>query len=302
MEPLNRLCTVLTGILLLLLSATALAGTRPTVMAVNYPLAYFGERIGGDLIDLVFPAPAGVDPAFWMPDKTTIGDFQRAELILLNGGGYAKWAKKTSLPMLRTVNTSSSFKEKLISLDTEVTHSHGPGGDHSHSGTAFTTWLDFSLAARQAEAVYRALARLLPAHEAELKANFARLESDLLHLDSRVSQLSGLQSGMVLLGSHPVYQYLARGYDLDIRMVMWEPDEDPGEAQYNYLKEMAEDLQASWMLWEAPPRPESIARLEKMGIRSLVYSPCFNRPEEGDFLTTMTRNVDQLEAVFNRAD
>ena len=29
-----------------------------------------------------------------------------------------------------------------------------PGGDHSHSGTAFTTWLDFSQAAQQAEAIY----------------------------------------------------------------------------------------------------------------------------------------------------
>ena len=302
METLNRHCTILTGILILLLSTTALAASRPIVMAVNYPLAYFGERIGGDLVNLVFPAPAGVDPAFWMPEKTIIGDFQRADLILLNGAGYAKWTKKTSLPMLRTVDTSKSFKDNLISIDTEVTHSHGPGGDHSHSGTAFTTWLDFSLAARQAEAVYQALARLLPAHEAELRANFARLESDLLDLDSRVSRLSERRPGMVLLGSHPVYQYLARGYDLDIRMVMWEPDEDPGEAQYDYLQKMAEDLQASWMLWEASPRPESIARLEEMGISSLVYSPCFNRPEEGDFLTIMTQNVDRLEAVFNRTD
>ena len=37
------------------------------VYAVNYPLAYFAERIGGDLVEVVFPAPVDEDPAFWNP-------------------------------------------------------------------------------------------------------------------------------------------------------------------------------------------------------------------------------------------
>ena len=39
-----------------------------TVYVVNYPLAYFAERIGGDLIRVEFPAPSDVDPAYWTPD------------------------------------------------------------------------------------------------------------------------------------------------------------------------------------------------------------------------------------------
>jgi len=76
---------------------------------------------------------------------------KRADLIVLNGAGYAKWTAKVSLPLLRTVDTSKSFEDTLIAMTDEITHSHGPGGDHSHSGTAFTTWLDFSQAARQAD-------------------------------------------------------------------------------------------------------------------------------------------------------
>jgi len=64
-------------------------------------------------------------------------------LLILNGAGYEKWTKKVSLPMLRTVDTSRSFKDKLIHIETEVTHSHGPVGERSHSGTAFTTWATF---------------------------------------------------------------------------------------------------------------------------------------------------------------
>jgi zinc transport system substrate-binding protein len=36
-----------------------------TVITVNYPLAYFAERILGDAGRVSFPAPADVDPAYW---------------------------------------------------------------------------------------------------------------------------------------------------------------------------------------------------------------------------------------------
>ena len=37
------------------------------IYTVNYPLAFFAERIGGDLVEVVFPAPVDEDPAFWSP-------------------------------------------------------------------------------------------------------------------------------------------------------------------------------------------------------------------------------------------
>jgi hydrogenase/urease accessory protein HupE len=67
------------------------------IYAVNYPLAYFSERIAGDLADVTFPAPPGVDSAFWMPDSETIVAYQSADLILLNGADYAGWTKDVSL-------------------------------------------------------------------------------------------------------------------------------------------------------------------------------------------------------------
>ncbi len=50
------------------------------IYTVNYPLAYFAERIGGDLVEVHFPAPTDGDPAFWSPDADTIG-FQCYELV-----------------------------------------------------------------------------------------------------------------------------------------------------------------------------------------------------------------------------
>lgn len=293
---------LVSALFLLFIAAAApvLAQDKLTVYSVNYPLAYFAERIGGAHVNAVFPAPPDLDPAFWDPDSKTIGEFQKADLILLNGAGYAKWTTKVSLPLLRTVDTSKSFKDTLIVTAGEVTHSHGPGGAHSHSGTAFTTWLDFSQAARQAEAIYQALAKKLPDKQKELQDHFQNLEKDLLDLDKQFLELSALKPGIPLLGSHPIYQYLARRYGLNLVMVMWEPNEDPGEQSWRELKSMQTGHPASWMIWEDAPLQASIDRLAEMKISSLVFSPCFNRPEHGDFLAVMKQNIENMRVVYNR--
>ena len=96
------------------------------VYAVNYPLAWAAEQLLDDGGVVHFPVPAGIDPAFWEPDLAAIGAFQQADVILVNGAGYARWLKRAALPANRLVDTSRSFADQLISLDSGPVHSHGP--------------------------------------------------------------------------------------------------------------------------------------------------------------------------------
>ena len=48
-------------------AAPAEADGPLSVFVVNYPLSYFAERIGGDKVNLSFPAPADDDPATGRP-------------------------------------------------------------------------------------------------------------------------------------------------------------------------------------------------------------------------------------------
>ena len=93
-----RKILILSIILVFLAIHSSIAAEQLTVYVVNYPLQYFAERIGGEHINVVFPAPANVDPAYWMPDAPTIAAYQQADLILLNGARYAKWINKVTLP------------------------------------------------------------------------------------------------------------------------------------------------------------------------------------------------------------
>lgn len=278
-------------------NAPAPAKGKPTVAAVNYPLAFFAERIGGELIEVHFPKIEG-DPAFWNPTAAEVRQLQSADLILLNGATYAKWRAQVSLPESKTVNTSAAFTRPFIETKSSAAHQHGKGSDHSHAGTAFTTWLDFKQATQQAAAVHSALATLLPMHREVLAKNFAALQRDLAGLDSDLRSISADLGDTLLLGSHPVYQYLARGYGLKIRSVHWEPDAMPDAAGWAELEALRKTHPAKLMLWEDEPENSIVAELNNRGIRSVVFAPCGNRPGSGDWLKVMRANGVALRKVL----
>jgi zinc transport system substrate-binding protein len=293
-------CFTLVIIISLFLLSTATAGKseKLTIYVVNYPLKYFAERIAGKHARVVFPAPTDVDPAYWMPDAKTISDYQRADLILLNGANYAKWVNKVSLPRFRMVNTSAAFKDRYIEADEILTHSHGSEGKHGHEALAFTTWIDFSLAAEQAKAIAKALSRKKPALRDTFQRNYEELARELLKLDRDIKEVVFKDQPGPLVVSHPVYDYLARGYGLNIRSVHWEPDEIPTTEQMLELNSILKDHPAKWMIWEGEPIKESVDRLKAIGIQSVVFDPCGNMPGQGDFMSVMRQNVENLKKVF----
>jgi zinc transport system substrate-binding protein len=268
------------------------------VFTVNYPLQYFAERIAGTHITVAFPAPADVDPAYWMPDTETIADYQQADLILLNGAHYAKWVDKVSLPASKTIDTSRKFKDQYIYSTEVTTHSHGSEGAHAHESLAFTLWLDLNLAVQQAKAIEKALIRKRPRLKDTFENNFMALGKDLMALDRDLKEMAARIQNQTLIGSHPVYDYLAKGYALNLKSVHWEPDETPSFQQWQNLKRTLIDHPAKWMVWEAQPNPATVVKLKSMGVNSLVFDPCGNAPKQGDFLTVMQQNILNLKSAL----
>jgi zinc transport system substrate-binding protein len=295
--------TLIFSIALFLKLAAPVYAEEPLIIyTVNYPLQYFAQRIAGDHAQVIFPAPSDQDPAFWMPDAEMIGKYQRADLILLNGANYAKWIDKVSLPMLKMIDTSAVFSSDYIATTRGKTHSHGFEGEHSHAGTAFTTWLDFNQATQQAEAIKNALTSKRPSLQDYFDSNFQILKQELLALDEELRKMTATQPDLVLMASHPVYQYLAHRYQIKLDTVLWEPGEFPAAVEWQNLEQKLIQHPAQWMIWEGKPLPESTAKLKSLGLNSLVFDPCSNQPETGDFMRTMTQNIDNLRKAYPGSD
>ena len=271
-----------------------------TVYAVNYPLAYFAERLAPAGVEVVLPVARDVDPAFWRPSPEEIVAFQQADLILLNGAGYAGWTKTATLPKSRTVVTADGCREAYLPAEAEAMHRHGPEGDHSHGAMAFTTWLDFELAACQADHVADALTRALPEAKDHIQTARVALNADLEQLDTELRNVAGPLRDMPLFASHPVYQYLGSAYGLSIRSFHLEPDQALDTDALSKIDAAKEDHDASIMLWEAEPLAGTREALAARGIRVAVFEPAGNRPPRGEWHEVMRRNVETLRCASTK--
>ena len=77
-----------------------------------------------------------------------------------------------------------------------------------------------------------------------------------------------------------------------------EPDQVPRDFQLKDFKGILKQHPAEWMIWEGQPVQVSVDRLKELGVDSLVFDPCGNVPDQGDFMTVMRSNVDNLRQAF----
>jgi zinc transport system substrate-binding protein len=267
--------------------------SRPLVVASNYPLYYFASEIAGDRADVVLPAMQG-DPANWKPGSEAIAHMQSADLVILNGAGYESWLDWVSLAQDRLLDSSAGFRDRLIALEEDPVHQHGPQGDHSHRGTAFTFWLDPALAAEQARAVEQALTGLAPQNAAFHRANLDALIARLEALDKALHEVFAHLAGQPLVFSHPVYQYLASRYQLNSVSMHWEPQEDPATSAWLELREVLRSHPAKLMIWENQPLAATSEALLQLGVATVVFRTASGVPDDGDYFDLMEANIDSL--------
>ncbi len=85
---------------------------------------------------------------------------------------------------------------------------------------------------------------------------------------------------------------------LPLGLQIKKPDEIPTNEQMMELNRILKEHPAKWMIWEGKPMKESAERLKAIGVDSLVFDPCGNTPDQGDFLSVMRQNVKNLKSAF----
>lgn len=276
---------------------------KPVIYTAFYPTTYFTQRIAGDLADVVCPLPDGADPIFWQPDADTIAAYQRADLIIINGAGFEKWVEITSLPASRILDTTALFADEWLTYEHAVEHSHGPAGEHTHEGIDGHTWVDPGFAARQATVIQARLAEMFPDHAQDIELRYQDLLADLDGLATELRRLRRL-GDPPLLASHPAYNYLARGFDLNIHSLDLDPQTMPDDDTFAEIKALLDTHPARYILWESAPADAIAARFtSELGLTSIVFSPCemlsSAELEIGhDYMFLMRRNLEALAPAF----
>jgi zinc transport system substrate-binding protein len=273
----------------------AQAQDTPRVVSVNYPLQYFADRLLDGAAEVDFLVPDDVDPSFWRPSIADISAIQSADLILLNGAGFATWVDRVSLPRARVVNTSAAIEDQFIVTES-ITHSHGEGTEHSHEGLASYTWLDPTLAMAQAEAIAAAISAqgLAPAQDVEDR--LADLRSELEAIDAEARAGLGGLADVAIIATHPRYQYFARRYGLSIAALEWDAGAMPTDAEVADLRALVEESGAEVMIWEDQPPAAAFEMTAALGLRNVVFPTLAHGVDGRSFIEVVAEAHSALAA------
>lgn len=259
--------------------------SRPQVYTVNYPLQWAAAQLAGDAADVILPLPAGQDPARWEPTADDLAGYRQADLVLLNGAGYAPWLAQAGLPADRLVDTSARIRDQLIA--------------DSDGGTerAAMIWLDPFLYSQQVQYMASAMEALLPEQRAQLDQRLVRLRGQTGKWNTALHRIAKALAGTPVLYSQPLYQYLQQRYRLNGAALRWPSAQAPSEEDWRELDALLLHHPAKVMLWEDTPLPEVTAQLAQRGIAVVVYRPQANRTPQGDFGAVMDANIAALNAL-----
>ena len=272
----------------------------PRVMTSFYPMTYFCSRIAGAEIDLVCPILEEEDPIFWQPSLEAVQAYQSADLVILNGAGFEKWADTVSLPRNRLLRSAEGMTGDVIKYQGQTQHSHGAGGMHSHTGLDGHTWLDPQNAIEQSDMMRKALSKLLPNKAQVFDSGFEALKKDLMNLGERVASLSEQLNNKPLFMSHPAYNYIARRYHWNIYNLDLDPETMPSKEVMTGIAKKQQDHPAKILIWESAPLPGIVEQMEQeLGLKSVVFSPCEQQESSDlDYLDTMRLNLDRLQKLL----
>lgn len=203
------------------------------VLTTFYPTTYFAERIAGGLVTVRSALPTDEDPIFWKPGADEMVQYQNAKLVIINGAEFEKWVAGAALPRARTVESLSDADLDAtggpITMET-TTHSHGPGGEHTHEGLDGHTWVSPDIAIVQARTIAEAMTTAWPQHAEAFDTNLASLVEELEMLRVSLNDLTPLVGEHRLLASHPAYNYLARDLGWDVHNLDLDPESEDVQA------------------------------------------------------------------------
>jgi zinc transport system substrate-binding protein len=249
-------------------------GTKRTVVAAFYPLAYAAEKIGGPSFDVHNLTPPGAEPHDLELTPREVARIQQADVVLYLSHGFQPAVSKA------VADARGTRLDVLAGLPLH--------GNDPH------VWLDPVLFARIGRRIGSALQR----SSAGLSADLQKLDRDY-----RAGLLDCKRHEIVT--SHEAFGYLAARYGLkQVAITGVTPEAEPTPQQLAHVIQVVRRTHATTVFFEtlvSPRLAETVAR--EVGARTAVLDPIEGlTPDEQkrgeDYLTLMRQNLTALRKAL----
>lgn len=301
-------------------SQNASSGEQLSIYTTVYPLEYFTERIGGDLVTVQSVYPPGADEHTFEPSQQDMIKFAEADKLFAIGLGLESFipsAKET----LANQNVEIVELADFISDDsllegeqhTEEGHSeeeHAEEADshasHDHGALDPHLWISPTLSAELSKSILNELIEASPENEEEFTANFEALEADLADLDESFKTMVSEADRDTFFVSHAAFGYWVKDYGLQqIAVAGLSTQDEPSQKELAAIVDQAKEQNISYILTEqnVSSKLTDIIRTE-VGAETLPLHNLGVLTDEDidngdDYLTLMERNIETLKTALN---
>jgi zinc transport system substrate-binding protein len=251
------------------------SGTRETVIASFYPLAFAAEQVGGEAVLVENLTPPGAEPHDLEVSPSDVGKIKAADLVLLLGHGFQ--------PQLE--DAAGSGPDVVALLDTPGLDLHSDGDPHA--------WLDPIRYMKIVERLGVVLGR--PAAASRLVARLSKLDREFRRGLANCARRD-------IVTSHEAFAYLAERYGLhQIAVTGLNPEAEPTPQALQQTVDIVRASHATTVYFErlvSPRLAETVAR--ETGTKTAVLDPIegltdTERKQGADYFTLMRSNLHALE-------
>jgi len=203
-------CTLLALAATVPIPQTAIAGDPIVIFTSILPQEYFIEQIGQERVQAQALVQPGHSPATYSATPRQMAELAEARIYFRIGVPFENSLipkLERTLPELAIVDLRDGIGLMHLS-EAHADHNEREGDLDPH------TWLDPTLALRQAEVIRDTLIRVDPDGEKTYRSNFDRLAAELKKLDNTLSAMLAPLAGLPMYVFHPAYGYFCRRYNL----------------------------------------------------------------------------------------
>jgi zinc transport system substrate-binding protein len=165
---------------LFLISCGGSTSTEPLLVATLFPQYSLAESLAGDLMDITWLVPAGVDPHEYEPTPSQRVQLNNADVILFSSEAFEPWIHSIEDTSQGKLIDLSSHVNLLTTLPIDETQTEVTSieDEHDHDGDPHY-WVDPNNGIMMLEVVAAELILLLPEHQQLIESRQLLIEEAL---------------------------------------------------------------------------------------------------------------------------
>ena len=314
MKKLIRILCILLPISLLL-SACGGKNTPKTknelmVYTTVYPLQYFTEVIGGNLVTVETVYPPGSDEHTFEPTQKDMMKLADSDLFIYVGLGLEGFVEKTKetlknehVTMIAT-GEGIHFEEEAIHKENGDDHHEDDG--HNHGDINPHVWLDPIYAKELALAIKNALVAQLPDKEDEFVKNYDALVSKLDELNTKFEDTISQAKQKEIIVAHAAYGYWESRYGLQqISVSGLSSSSEPSQKELESIISTAKEHDIQYIFFEQNISSKLAEIVQKeigakpLTLHNLGVLTEADLENNQDYFSLMEQNIDALNMALN---